>query len=111
MADEVSKQRGAATLTDEDGVSEKGRDVGRRGMISLLGISAAGAVALTAGCYRRARVVAVAGGTDGDSGPCADPAGGGRGVTGVTDGDQGQYGCTDPVNRGRGAQGQQQQVV
>ena len=37
--------------------------------------------------------------TDHDGGPCADPAGGGRGNTGLTDSDAG--GCADPAGRGR----------
>ncbi|WP_300527175.1 hypothetical protein [Maricaulis sp.] len=38
--------------------------------------------------------------TDSDSGAYADPAGRGRGSSGVTDSDTGAY--ADPVGRGRG---------
>jgi hypothetical protein len=106
------EKNAAATLAEDDIVSEKGREVGRRDAVGLLGAAAAvSAVALSTGCAirRPARVVVVGqrtGITDRDGGPCADPAGGGRGVSGVTDADAG--GCADPAGRGRGAV---QQVV
>lgn len=103
MADESKKDRPKRSLDDEEIVSAKEPDVGRRKALGMFGITAASAVALATGCgRRRARAVRVQTGgiTDNDSGPCADPAGGGVGVTGITDNDGGQ--CADAVNRGRG---------
>lgn len=109
MSDKGKKPE-AGTLKDEDIVSAKGReDVGRRSVVGMLGVgAAASAVALATGCRRGVVVRTVSTGyTDGDSGACADPAGGGRGNTGVTDADQ--HPCYDPPGRGRGQQ--QQQVI
>jgi hypothetical protein len=107
MADAKDGRDG--TLTDEEITTE--RSLGRRGVVGLLS-AGVGAVALATGCGRR-RVVQVqtvaSGITDSDGGPCADPGGGGRGITGVTDGD-GYGGCNDPVNRGRGGGRQVVQV-
>ncbi len=96
------------TLTDED-IEEVKQPLGRRKALGFAGVSAAGAVALATGCGRR-RVIRVqtaphyAGGiTDHDGGPCADPAGQGRGNSGITDSDGGQ--CADPGGRGRGGGG------
>jgi hypothetical protein len=103
---EKGKKPEPVTLTDEDIVSSKGREVGRRSMVGMLGVgAAAGAVALATGCRRAVVVRTVATGiTDGDGGACADPAGGGRGNTGVTDADQ--HPCYDPPGRGRAVGGQ-----
>lgn len=94
------------TLSDDDIEVAKPKRVGRREAVALGGVGVASAVALATGCGRR-RVVTVqtvqAGLTDGDSGPCADPAGGGRGHSGITDRDN--AGCADPVGRGRGGGG------
>lgn len=102
MSDDEKKP---ATLSEDDIETTEGRELGRRGAISLLGVGAASAVALATGCARRARVVQVTtvqatGITDRDGGPCADPGGNGRGFTNITDADGGA--CADPVNRGRG---------
>ena len=95
-----------ATLSEDDIEVAKTKKVGRREAVALGGVGAASAVALATGCGRR-RVVTVqtvqVGLTDGDSGPCADPAGGGRGNSGITDHDN--AGCADPVGRGRGGSG------
>ncbi|HJL17509.1 MAG TPA: hypothetical protein RMH99_17710 [Sandaracinaceae bacterium LLY-WYZ-13_1] len=103
MAEDRDGDRDARrTLRDEEIVRD-GRAVGRRRALGLVGAGAAGAVALATGCGGRVRATPVArnsGITDSDGGPCADPAGNGRGVTGITDSDGGQ--CADPVNRGRG---------
>jgi hypothetical protein len=110
------KKSGGGSLKDEDIVTEK--DVGRRELVGLLGVGAAGAVALVSGCGgRRTRVVEVqtvstTGYTDGDSSyGCTDSPGYGRGpqIAGVTDGDQGN--CGDPANYGRRGGGQQQVII
>jgi hypothetical protein len=107
------QKKATATLTDDDIVTEKGREVGRRTAVGLLGAAAAASAVAMTGCVvrRPANVVVVGastGITDRDGGPCADPAGNGRGVTGITDADAG--GCADPAGRGRGA-GARQVVV
>lgn len=92
---------GQKTLTDEEIVTTKGRDVGRRKALHMAsGAAALGAIALATGCRRRRAVVVQGGITDSDGGPCADPAGQGRGNSGITDSDGGQ--CADPAGRGRG---------
>lgn len=99
-----NEKKAPSTLTEDDIVTDKGRDVGRRHAVGLLGVAAAGAVAVSTGCVVRRTpgvVVVNRGITDRDGGPCADPAGGGRGVSGITDADAG--GCSDPAGRGRGA--------
>jgi hypothetical protein len=104
---EKGKKPEAQTLTDGDIV--KSPDVGRRSMVGMIGVgAAAGALALATGCRRGyVRVQTVATGyTDSDSGACADPAGQGRGNTGITDGDRGNP-CYDPAGRGRGGGGGQ----
>ncbi|MEC7523346.1 MAG: hypothetical protein VYE22_25930 [Myxococcota bacterium] len=85
------------TLTEAD--FERGRAVGRRSALAALGAVGLALVAAPA----RAQ-------TDSDTGPLADPAGGGR--TGATDGDEGagadrpghgrnpRRGCTD-TDQGR----------
>ena len=91
------------TLTDED-IEEVKQPLGRRKALSFAGVSAAGAVALATGCGRRRIIRVQTGGvTDADGGPCADPAGGGRGNSGITDSDGGA--CADPGGRGRGGGG------
>src|SRR5690606_16809557 len=103
MSDEAKKSK--RTLAEEDIVTERPRDIGRRDAVSLFGIVAAGAVAFATGCRRRVHTVQVVQSaiTDNDYGPCSDPVNRGRGVSGITDSDS--VGCVDPVNRGRGGGG------
>ena len=105
----MSEKDPKKTLNDEDIVTEKGRDVGRRKALHLAsGAAAFGAVALATGCRRRSVVVAAGGITDADGGQCADPANQGRGNSGITDSDGGV--CADPAGRGRGGGGAAVQV-
>jgi hypothetical protein len=101
MSDEGKTREAKRTLKDEDIVTEKPRDIGRRDAVSLFGVVAAGAVAFATGCRRRVSTVQVVQSaiTDNDGGPCADPGGGGRGYSGLTDSDGGY--CSDPGGRGR----------
>jgi len=102
MSDEAKRGSTTRTLTEEEILTEKPRDIGRRDAVSLFGVVAAGAVAFATGCRRRVHTVQVVQSaiTDNDRGPCSDPINGGRGVSGITDSDT--VGCADPVNRGRG---------
>ncbi len=71
------------TLENDEITSE--RMLGRRSTLGLIGASVVGAAALTVGGSLAASRASAQ--TDSDSGPNADPAGGGR--TGATDSDRG----------------------
>ena len=86
------------TLKDDEIQTQ--RRVGRRRAFLRIGGVAAGAVGLVVGCggRRGTYIVTAQNATDGDTGYRADPAGGGRGPTGMTDRDAGE--CADPANYG-----------
>jgi hypothetical protein len=88
--DDKPAPKGKKTLSD-DQIKTRPK-LGRR---SLLGAAAGLAGAAALGTPRSADAQV----TDSDGGQCADPAGRGRGATGVTDNDGGQY--ADPVGNGR----------
>lgn len=103
---EKSEEQGARTLHEEE--LESRRVLGRRSLMSLIGVASAGAAGTAlSGCIVAAPApqsgrgggARASGITDGDSGSCADAAGHGWGTTNLTDSDSGT--CSDPAGRGR----------
>lgn len=119
MGDKTDKRseklKKSQTLTDED--IQTNRVLDRRSLMRVLAVGAVGTAGVALGARPAAAQL-----TDADGGPCADPGGRGRGVTGVTDNDGGATadpvgngrfsgmtdsdggGCADPAGQGRGAQ-------